>query len=440
MSMTGDITQIIESRWIAPVMPESALLEDHAVVISGDRILAVMPSGEARACHPEALTLTLEDHVLMPGLVNAHIHAAMTLMRGIADDLPLMRWLEEHIWPAEAKHVSPEFIHDGTLLAIAESLRGGVTCFNDMYFYPEVTAQAALETGMRMSVGMIVIEFPTRYATDPQDYLEKGLALRDRLRREPRLSFCLAPHAPYTVSDATFERIVTLAEQLDVPIHMHIHETLGEIHQSLEHHGMRPIERLDRLGVLGPRLMGVHAVHLTEDEITQLARHGASVVHCPSSNMKLASGIAPIAQCLEQGVNVALGTDGAASNNRLDMFEEMRLAALLAKVASGRADDLPAHRALRMATLDGARALGLDHLIGSIEPGKQADLVAVNLGSLELSPCFDPLSHLVYAAGRSDVSHVWVAGEPLLTEGSLARVDVSALRQQVARWRSVLVD
>lgn len=438
--MTSDITQIIESRWIAPVMPESTVLEDHAVVVSGDRILAILSSREARHRYPQASRLTLDDHVLIPGLVNAHIHAAMSLMRGIADDLPLMRWLEEHIWPAEAKHVSPEFIHDGSVLAIAESLRGGVTCLNDMYFHPEVTARAALETGMRMSVGMIVIEFPTRYATDPQDYLEKGLALRDSLRREPRLSFCLAPHAPYTVSDATFERIVTLAEQLDVPIHMHIHETLGEIHQSLEHHGVRPIERLERLGVLGPRLVGVHAVHLSDEEIGQLARHGASVVHCPSSNMKLASGIAPVARCLSEGVNVALGTDGAASNNRLDMFEEMRLAALLAKVSSGSADALPAHQALRMATLDGARALGLDHLIGSLEPGKQADLVAVNLGSLELSPCFDPLSHLVYAAGRSDVSHVWVAGEPLVMDGSLTRVDVPALRQQVARWRSVLAD
>ena len=431
-------TQILRARWVAPVAPEGAVLQDHAVVVEDDVIAALLPIEDAQRRYPHARVVDLDQHILIPGLVNTHTHAAMTLMRGIADDLPLMRWLEEHIWPAEAKHVSPEFVHDGTLLAIAESLRGGVTCFNDMYFFPEVAAQAAVETGMRMSVGMIVIEFPTRYAADPQDYLAKGLAMRDALKREPRLSFCLAPHAPYTVNDQTFERVMVLAEQLDVPVHLHLHETTGEIQQSLALHMKRPMERMERLGVLSARLIAVHAVHLLDEEIKALARNGCSIAHCPSSNLKLASGIAPVAECLDAGVNVSLGTDGAASNNRLDMFEEMRLAALLAKAASGKADILPAHRALKMATLDGARALGLDRRIGSIEPGKQADLVAVNLSALELSPCFDPLSHLVYAASRQDVSHAWVDGELLLSDSRLTRIDTEQLRYRVERWRTAL--
>jgi 5-methylthioadenosine/S-adenosylhomocysteine deaminase len=438
MESALNATTLIEPRWIAPVSGASAVLEDHAVVIADGGISAVLPRDQALTTFPDTERLHLPDHILIPGLINAHTHAAMTLLRGIADDLPLMRWLEEHIWPAETRHVSPEFVHDGTSLAIAESLRGGVTCLNDMYFFPEAAARAALETGIRMAVGMIVIEFPTRYATDPQDYLAKGLTLRDQLRNEPRLSFCLAPHAPYTVSDPTFERIVMLAEQLDVPIHMHLHETAGEIQQSVAHHAVRPLTRIDRLGLLGPRFLAVHAVHMLEDEVRTLARHGCSVVHCPSSNLKLASGIAPITEYLDGGVNVALGTDGAASNNRMDMFEEMRLAALLAKAASGRADVLPAQRALRMATLDGARALGLDGVTGSIEPGKRADLVAVNLSSLDLSPCYDPLSHLVYAAGRHDVSHVWVDGVLLVNDGQCTRIDTARLKTSAQRWQGVL--
>ena len=430
--------QLIEATWIVPVVPEGCVLEDHAVVLDQGRIAALLPSAQARAAYPDASVTTLPSHVLMPGLVNAHTHAAMTLLRGLADDLPLMQWLQQHIWPAEARHVSPDFVRDGTLLAVAESLQGGVTCLNDMYFHPEAAAQAALQGGIRMALGILVMQFPTGYASDAQDYLSKGLAVRDTLRHEPRLSFCMAPHAPYTVSDASFQTVAMLAEQLDLPIHLHLHETEDEIRQSMAEHGVRPIQRLERLGVLGPRLLAVHAVHLLDHEVALLASHGCHVVHCPGSNLKLASGIAPVAQCLEAGVGVALGTDGAASNNRLDLFEEMRLAALLAKAASGRADTLPAHQALRLATLEGARALGLESRIGSLEPGKQADLVAVNLSSPDLSPCYDPVSHLVYAASRRDVSHVWVDGERLLSEGELVRFDLDALRSRVAAWHSVL--
>jgi 5-methylthioadenosine/S-adenosylhomocysteine deaminase len=426
---------IIEPRWLIPVEPAGIVLLDHAVVIRDQHILAVLPQAEAWSRHPDAARVALPGHVLIPGLVNLHTHAAMSLMRGLADDLPLMDWLNNHIWPAEARVVCDEFVHDGTLLACAEMLRGGITCFNDMYFFPEAAARAAVRAGMRAAIGIIAIEFRSAYASDAEDYLSKGMALRDRLRGEPLLSFCLAPHAPFTVSDATLSRIATYAGELDLPVHIHLHETLAEIDDSMQAHGVRPLARLERLGLLGPGLIAVHAVHLEAGEIASLARHGGSVAHCPSSNLKLGSGIAPVAALLEAGVNLGLGSDGAASNNRLDLFTEMRLAALLAKGASGSAQVLPAARALEAATLGGARALGLQDTIGSIVPGKLADLTAVNLDAPELSPCYDPLSHLVYAAGREHVSDVWVQGERRVISGRVSGLDLDTLRQRADNWR-----
>jgi 5-methylthioadenosine/S-adenosylhomocysteine deaminase len=404
-------------RWVVPVEPAGAVLEDHCVALRGGTIEAVLPRARAGARFASYEKVALAEHALIPGLVNAHTHAAMALMRGIADDLPLMRWLEEHIWPAEARHASPEFVRDGTLLACAEMLRGGITCFNDMYFFPGAAIEAALAVGLRISAGMIVLDVPSAYGADPDDYLAKGLALRDQWSEQPLVSFCLAPHAPYTVSDATFRKVAKLAAEVDVPVHIHLHETVHEIERSVAEHGVRPLERLRRLGLLGPGLIAVHAVHLEEGEIQMLARHRASVAHCPSSNLKLASGFAPVAKLAAAGVNLALGSDGAASNNRLDLFGEMRLAALLAKAVAGDAQTLPAHAALRAATLGGAAALGLEARIGSIVAGKGADLAAVRLAGPELSPCYDPLSQLVYAAGREHVSDVWVAGRRLLQNG-----------------------
>jgi len=405
-------------------------------------IEAVVPNSTAEARFPSYPRVELDEHVLIPGLVNAHTHAAMSLMRGLADDLPLMRWLKEHIWPAETKHVSPQFVKDGTLLACAEMLRGGVTCFNDMYFFPEAALQAALEAGMRVSLGMIVLDFPTAYGADPDDYLAKGLALRDQWREHPLVSFCLAPHAPYTVSDASFAKIAKLAAEVEVPVHIHLHETEDEIRRSLAEHGVRPLERLRRLELLGPGLIAVHAVHLEQSEIALLAKHGASVAHCPSSNLKLASGFAPMAKLAAAGVNIALGTDGAASNNRLDMFGEMRLAALLAKAVGGDAEAMPAHAALRAATLGGAAALGLDARIGSITRGKAADLAAVRLAGPELSPCYDVQSHLIYAAGREHVSDVWVAGRRMLRDGtfadSTANSPFQGLDTRIKLWQNTL--
>jgi 5-methylthioadenosine/S-adenosylhomocysteine deaminase len=429
---------VIEPRWLVPVEPAGTVLEAQAVVVRDGVIEAIAPVSAVAETHPSLERIALGTHVLIPGLVNAHTHAAMSLMRGLADDLPLMRWLQEHIWPVEAKHVSPRFVRDGTRLACAEMLRGGITCFSDMYFFPEAALEAALACGIRSAHGLIVIEFPSAYASDPADYLRKGLALRDRFGEEPLASFTLAPHAPYTVSDATFRQIATLAAELDLPVHIHVHETKDEIERSLAEHRVRPLERLGRLGLLGPNLIAVHAVHLQPDEIEALARHGASVVHCPSSNLKLASGFAPVQALAAAGVNVARGTDGAASNNRLDLFQEARTAALLAKAVASDAQAFPAHAALRAATLGGALALGLGEKIGSIRPGKAADLVAVDLSGPALQPCYDPVSHLVYAAGREQVSDVWVAGQARVRGGELHANVVSGLENAHELWQNAL--
>ena len=435
--MPQPIDTLVVPRWLIPVEPAGVLTE-HAVAIHQGAILDVLPAAEARTRYAADRTLSLPQHALIPGLINLHTHAAMTLLRGFADDLPLMDWLERHIWPAEQTHVSSRFVKDGTLLACAEMLRGGVTCFNDMYFFPDAAAEAALECGMRAAIGMIVMDLATPYASDGPDYLAKGLTCRDKYKGEAALSFCFAPHAPYTVSDESFRQIATLVGQIGAPIHCHLHETLEEIAHSESRYGVRPLERLARLGLLGPGFIGVHAIHLSEPEIDTLARHGCHVAHCPASNLKLASGLPDVARLLRAGINLGIGTDGAASNNRLNMFGEMRLAALLAKGVANDAAALPAHAALKAATLGGAKALGLDDQVGSLAPGKRADLVAVNLSGLDLLPVFDPLSHLVYVAGREQVSHVWVDGRLKVDNGRLTEVDVMDLRARAGYWSNKL--
>jgi 5-methylthioadenosine/S-adenosylhomocysteine deaminase len=429
------IDTLLEARWVIPVEPARVVLENHAIAIDQGIIRAIVPLAEAQERFLPREHIILPTHALIPGFVNIHTHAAMSLMRGLADDIPLMEWLSNHIWPTEARHVDRNFVFDGTRLACAEMLRGGITCFNDMYLFPEASVEAVLSCGMRANIGMISIDLPTAYASDADDYLAKGLALRDDYRGHPLLSFCFAPHAPYTVNDKTLAGILTYAEQLDLPIHIHLHETSEEISDSLKTYGVRPLERLHKLGLIGPSLIGVHMIHLTAREIELIAQQSCTVAHCPSSNLKLGAGFAPIASFLDAGVNVALGTDSAASNNRLKMFEEMRLAALLAKGHSGRAEALPAWQALQMATLNGANALGLGDRIGSLLPGKAADITAVDFSSLDLAPCYDPISHLVYAAGREHVSHVWVNGRMLLDEGELTTLDEQELLHRAEFWR-----
>jgi len=433
--LAQSVPAVVEAGWIIPVDPPATVLTDHAIVVMDGRIREMLPIDASRERYPAARRTALPGHALIPGLINLHTHAAMALMRGLADDRALMDWLQNHIWPVETRLVSADFVRDGTLLACAEMLRGGITCFNDMYFHPEAAGRAALAAGMRAALGIIVIEMPSAYAADAQDYISKGLATRDELRNERLLSFCIAPHAPYTVGDKAFERIAMLQGVLDLPLHIHLHETRDEVEQSLARHGARPLARLQKFGLVDANLIAVHAVHLEEREITLLASAGCHVAHCPSSNLKLASGIAAPARLLQAGVNVGLGTDGAASNNRLDVFTEMRMAALLAKGSAGDPTVLPAHTALEMATVRAARALGIDDRVGTLAPGKCADMTAVDLGALELQPCYDPVSHLVYAAGREHVSHVWVDGELLVDDGQLTRLDTGELAAKAAHWR-----
>ncbi|HHM04992.1 MAG TPA: TRZ/ATZ family hydrolase [Gammaproteobacteria bacterium] len=429
------VDTLINARWIIPVEPHETVLEHHSLALRDGRIAALLPRAEAAARYRAAAVVELAAHALIPGLINAHTHAAMSLLRGLADDLPLMEWLQEHIWPAEGAWVSPEFVRDGTELAVAEMLRGGTTCFNDMYFFPDETARSAAAAGMRAVVGMILIDFPTAWAQNADDYLSKGLAVHDEFRHHPLISTAFAPHAPYTVSDAPLQRVQTLAEELDVPIHMHIHETEHEVTEAAQQNGLRPLARLEQLGLLSPHLLGVHMTQLSDGEINAYGRAGGHVVHCPESNLKLASGFCPVQRLLEAGVNLALGTDGAASNNDLDMFSEMRSAALLAKAVARRASAVPAARALAMATLGGARALGLEEETGSLVAGKAADVVAVNLGEAETQPVYHPVSQLVYACGRDKVTDVWVAGRHVLKDRVLTTVDEHDILAKAQAWQ-----
>jgi 5-methylthioadenosine/S-adenosylhomocysteine deaminase len=433
--MPQPIATLLNARWIVPVEPEGQVLEHHTLAIQNGRILALLPQAEAAVRYTAEISLNLDRHVLMPGLINAHTHASMTLLRGLADDLPLMAWLQDHIWPAETRWVDPEFVRDGTRLAIAEMLRGGTTCFNDMYFFPEVTATVARDCGIRACVGLIALDFPTAYARNLDEYLAKGLALHAALQAEPRLHTAFAPHAPYTVSAPALERIGRLAADLAIPIHMHVHETAAEVAQFVAAHGCRPLERLEQLGLLSPRLLAVHMTQLEPAEIERLSQAGAHVAHCPESNLKLASGFCPTARLDAAGVNVAIGTDGAASNNDLDLFGELRTAALLGKGVAGDACVLPAARVLRMATLNGARALGLGTETGSLEPGKAADLVAVDLGQPETEPVYHPISQLVYATCRHQVTDVWVAGQRLLADRRLTTLDLDETVRRTRDWR-----
>ncbi len=428
------VATIVNARWIIPVEPEG-ILEHYAIAIDDGRILDMLPQQEIPRKYTSYNQLDLPGHALIPGLINAHTHAAMSLLRGLADDLPLMDWLQQHIWPAEARWADAEFVHDGTQLAMAEMLRGGITCFNDMYFFPEIAADAVRACGMRACIGLINIDFPSAWARDAEEYLNKGLALHDSLRGIPLINTAFAPHAPYTVSETSLERIRRLAEQLSMPIHMHVHETAEEIETSIRQRGSRPLGQLDRLGLLSNKLAAVHMTQLDGEEIEHIADAGVHVVHCPESNLKLASGFCPVAKLDAAGVNVALGTDGAASNNDLDLLSEMRMAALLGKGIARDATALPAHRVLRMATLNGARALGLDAEIGSLQPGKAADITAIDLGSVETQPLYDPISQLVYATGRHQVTDVWVAGRRLLQDRSLTSLDLDCITLKASQWR-----
>ena len=429
------VDTLIHARWIIPVEPESVTYEHYSLVIDDGRIIDLLPTDLAKQKYQGTITENLENHALLPGLINCHTHAAMTLMRGIADDLPLMDWLQNHIWPLEQKWMGEAFVKDGTDLAIAEMILGGTTCFNDMYFFPDITAQQVIHHGIRAKVGLIVIDFPSVWAQNSEEYIEKGLALHEQLRLSDLCSTAFAPHAPYSVSDEPLQKIRTLADELELPIHIHVHETHHEVEQAQAQTGQRPLQRLQELGLVNPSLIAVHMTQLTDEEISMFAESGAHLVHCPESNLKLASGFCPIARCLAAGINVALGTDGAASNNDLDMLGEMRTAALLGKAVAGDASAIPAMTAIRMATINGAKALGLDTVCGSLSLGKAADVIAIDLTYLETQPLYCPVSQIVYAASRQQVTDVWVAGKRLLKQRRLTTINIDGLKVKIAEWQ-----
>ena len=426
---------LIEAGHVVPVEPHGVVLEDHAVAVQGGRIVAILPTAQARLRFDATETVSRPEAALIPGLVNAHTHNPMTLLRGIADDLPLKVWLQEHIWPIEGAVIGPEFVADGITLAIAEMLRGGTTCCNENYFFPDVQAATFKRHGFRARVGLPVIDFPTAWAKSDDEYFDRAGEVHDQWRDDSLIATAFAPHAPYTVSDENFSRIRMLADQLDLPVHLHLHETAQEVEQSQQKHGQRPIARMDRLGLINDRLIAVHMTQLTEAEIHLCAERGVSVVHCPESNLKLASGFCPACALQKAGVNLAIGTDGVASNNDLDMFGETRTAALLAKAVANDAAGFDAFSALRAATLGGAKAMGFDHLVGSIEPGKQADLVCVDLSALETQPLHHVVSQLIYATGRQQVSDVWIAGKQKLSRRELIGMDVPAILANARQWR-----
>lgn len=433
------VDTLIHSRWIAPVEPAATLLEHHSLVIHEGRILDILPTGQALTTYTASVEHSLDRHLLIPGLINAHTHAAMSLLRGLADDLPLNDWLNDHIWPAESRWVNEEFVHDGTQLAMAEMLRCGTTCFNDMYYFPDITARVAASCGMRASVGLIVLDFPTVWAHDADEYISRGLAVHDQYRGDPLIKTLFAPHAPYTVSDKPLEHIRVLADELDIGIHMHVHETVDEVDKAIELTGKRPLQRLHDLGLLSPAMLAVHMTQLSAEEISLYAASGGHVVHCPESNLKLASGFCPAQALHAAGINIALGTDGAASNNDLDMLGEMRTAALLGKAVSDDASALPAHTILEMATLNGARALGIDADAGSLLRGKWADITAVCLDTIESQPVYNPVSQLVYACGREQVTDVWVAGRQLLKDRRLTTLDDNDILERTRDWRARII-
>ena len=428
------IDLLVNAAAIVPVEPAGAVLHDHALAVDGGRIVGILPSAEAARRYAPRQVCERAQHVLLPGLVNTHTHAAMSLLRGLADDLPLMDWLQNHIWPAEGRHVSREFCVDGVGLAVAESIRGGVTCLQDMYFFPDATAEVCSAAGMRAAINLIVIDFPTAWAGTADEYFAKGLALRDKYKQSDLISIAFGPHAPYTVSDEPLRKAVALSEATGAPIQIHLHETAFEVADAMEKSGKRPTARLAELKVLGTNTQCVHMTQIDESDVSLLKQSGAHVIHCPESNLKLASGLCPVQDLLDNGINVAIGTDGAASNNDLDLFGELRTAAMVAKVVAGDASALSAHKALEMATINGARALGRDHELGSLVEGKLADIIAIDLSDPFLQPVYDPASHLVYSNHGRSVSHSWINGVPQVQDGRLTRIDVADLMLRVEDW------
>lgn len=403
------VQTVIEAGWVMPMNPKGVVLPQHSVLINEGKIVSVVPSAETEGIEADEV-IRLPDHIVLPGFVNAHTHAPMHLLRGMGADLPLMDWLQTKIWPAEGKLMSPAFCYEGSLIAGAEMLESGITCASDHYFFSEDVARGLTEAGLKCSVSGIVIGFPSAMAKTTDEYIACAEKLFERFENDPKVRVTVGPHAPYTVDDAALIKVRELAQKHNAYIHMHVDETQSEIEGSLKQYGIRPIERLHQLGLLSEKFISVHTVKADDKELELLAKTGASVVHCPCSNLKLASGFSPIAKMMRMGINVAMGTDGVASNDKVDILGETRLAAMLGKAVCEDTTQMKVGDMLHAATLAGAKALGWDDRIGSIEKGKDADLIAVDLGNIDALPVFDPASQLLYSAGREDITHVWVDG------------------------------
>ena len=429
------VDTVIEARWVLPIVPRHQVLEDYSVIVDKSHIIALLPTTQAQTLYCGKQTVTLPHHAVMPGLINAHCHAAMALLRGYADDKPLDRWLQDYIWPAEERWVSEEFVYDGALLAMAEMLRSGTTSVIDMYFFPNMTARAAEQAGIRALLPFPVLDFPSAWAQDADEYIHKGLQFRDDFKNSPLIEVGFGPHAPYTVSDNALRRVATLAAELDAPIQIHLHETAREVTDSVTQFGMRPIQRLETLGLLTPRTQCVHMTTLDEDDIAAVRNAGSHVIHCPRSNLKLASGFCPVGRLLKEDINVAIGTDGAASNNTLNLFADVTSAALLAKAVAGDAATLNDWQALEMATLAGARAMGRDDVLGSLEPGKRADIIAIDMSAPEQQPLYAPASQMVYTDSGNRVSHSWINGRQVLDNRHLTQIELEPLLRRVEDWR-----
>lgn len=429
------IDTLISARWIIPVNDSQDVLEHHSLAIRDGVIAAILPTAEARTTYDADEAVDLGEQALIPGFVNTHGHAAMTMFRGMADDLELMTWLNDHVFPAENQWVSYDMVRDGTQLAAAEMIRSGTTTFSDNYFFPDAAAESVLASGLRAQLCFPTIDFPTAWGEGPDVHIDKGLDVMAKYRDHSHLKVNFGPHAPYTCSDEPLVRIKELEDDLKVGIQMHLHETQVEVDGEHERRGQRPVRRLKDLGLLSPRFQAVHMTALSEEDINDIVETGAHVIHCPESNLKLASGFCPVDTLMERGVNVALGTDGAASNNDLDMLGEMRTAAMLAKAVSKKATALSAYQAIQMATLNGAKALGWDAEIGSLDVGKRADVTAIALDDLESQPMYDPVSHIVYASSRDQISNVWVDGKRLLNNRELTTLDKNAIIENARQWR-----
>lgn len=432
--MSKNVDLIISPKWIFTGVG-SGVIENSSLVIDGNLIIEILDNTVANEKYLAQNKVYLTDHLLMPGLINAHTHAAMSLFKGFADDLTLQTWLTDRIWPAEKKFVDEKFVRQGSRLAIAEMIRSGVTTFNDMYFFPKETAEAAMQIGMRANLGLVLLEFPTKYASDPDDYLTKGLAFRDLYRDEVLITTSMAPHAPYSVSDESFIKVNTYAQELDLKVHVHLHETKFEVEESLKSYGLTPIQRLDALGILGPHISAAHCVHLNDTDLDILAKNNVCVIYNPSSNLKLGSGLADIKTMLEHDICIAIGTDSSASNNRLDILSELNCALLINKGVNHEADFLNPSEVLKMATINGAKAIGQESRLGSLESGKYADLVAINMNCLEMKPIYEPLASLLYSGNRSMVTDVWINGQPQLRDQELINIDINELLNGIDSWK-----